>query len=44
MSTIKQDYYEQLSPLVYAITGIEVIFCLFINYLFKLFFLCVFYD
>jgi len=24
MSTIKQDYYEQLSPLVYAITGIEV--------------------
>jgi len=23
MSSIKQDYYEQLSPLVYAITGIE---------------------
>jgi len=26
MSTIKRDYYELLKPLVYTITGIEVIF------------------
>jgi len=26
MSTIKKDYYELLKPLVYTITGIEVIF------------------